>query len=136
MAKVDSFATEDSGLDISLPTDADLSAKQYHVVKRDATDGKAVAAGANDKSLGLLQNAPNGSSEDKVAKVRVSGISKGVINEPVTFGQFLTPMSTGKLEVCDAAHEEYIGIALSDGAAQGDIIPVLLQHGEVTATDA
>lgn len=136
MAKTTSIATEQGAIDITLPTDADLSSSQYVFVKRDATDGKVVIAGANEKTLGILQNAPDGSSADKDAIVRVGGVSKLKLNEGVTFGKFLTPVATtGKAEVCDAANEEYGAIAMSDGDAD-DIITALIAHGEVTASDA
>lgn len=122
------------GFDMSRPCNSDLSAKQYHVVKLDASE-EVVISTANDKSLGILQDAPEGSSTEKTATVRVGGLSKGKIAETVTFGQFLTPDANGQLEVCDAADEEYIAIAMSSGEAN-DLIAVLIQHGEVTASDA
>lgn len=135
MAKTDSFYTEAGAIDISLPTDADLSALQYCFVKRDATDGKVVACGANEKPLGVLQNQPNGSTRDATAQVRISGVSKLKINETVTFGKFLTSTSGSLGEVCDAAGEEYGAKSLCDGD-QNDLITVLVCHGEVEATDA
>lgn len=135
MAKTDSFTTEAGAIDISLPTDADLSALQYCYVKRDATDGKVVACGANEKMLGILQNAPNGSSKDAVAVVRVGGLSKLKVSETVIPGNFLTSTSGSLGEVCDAAGEEYGAVALCDGTAN-DLITVLIQRGEVEASDA
>lgn len=135
MAKTDSFYTEAGAVDISLPTAANLSALQYFFVKRDATTGKVVACGANEKPLGILQNAPNGSSKDAVAHVRISGVSKLKIAETVTFGKFLTATSASKGEVCDAAGEEYGAKALCDGDAD-DLITVFVCHGEVEASDA
>lgn len=135
MAKTDSITTEEGKIDISLPTDADLSALQYYFVKRDATDGKVVACGANEKPLGILQNAPNGATKDAVAQVRISGVSKLKIAETVTFGKFLTSTSASKGEVCDAAGEEYGAKALCDGTSD-DLISVLVCHGEVEASDA
>lgn len=135
MAETNSFVTNAGAIDISLPSDANLSALQYHFVKRDATDGKVVACGANEKPLGILQNAPDGSSRDAVATVRIQGVSKLKINETVTFGKFLTSTSGSLGEVCDAAGEEYGAKALCDGSAN-DLITVLVCHGEVEASDA
>lgn len=136
MSKVDSIVPDTAEGDVSFPTDKDLSSYQYRFVKRDATDGKIDIATANDKTAGILQNAPDGSSSDAVAIVRTYGLSKLKINEAVSPGNFLTPTSVGRGEICDAANEEFGAVAMSDGAAQDDIIPVLIQHGEVTATDA
>lgn len=123
-----------SEFDISRPTATDLSEKQYYVVKHDSNE-KVVLSTANDKSLGILQNAPDGSTNEATANVRTGGISKAILAEAVTFGQFLTPTSAGTLEVCDAANEEYIAKALTSGDAS-DLISVLICHGEVTASDA
>jgi hypothetical protein len=121
--------------DISLPTDADLSALQYHFVKCDATDNKVVACGALEKPLGILQNAPDGSSSDATACVRVYGISKLKLDEAVVHGNFLVCTATSKGEVADAANEEYGAVAIGSGA-DGDLLDVLIQRGEVTASDA
>ena len=122
------------GLDMTRPTNSDLSSLQYYAVKLDSSE-EVVQSTANDKSLGILQNAPNGSSAEALATVRVGGLSKAKIAEAVTFGQFLTPTANGDLEVCDAAGEEYIAKALSSGDA-ADLITVLVCHGEVEASDA
>lgn len=129
-----SLAPENTNDDISRPTSANLSAKQYHVVKHNTSES-VVISGANEKSLGILQNKPDGSSVEDVAVVRTGGLSKAIISETVAFGKFLTPDADGKLEVCDAANEEYIAVALTSGEA-GDLILVRIQHGEVTASDA
>lgn len=129
-----SLVPESSEADISRPTNSDLSSAQYYVVKHDSSE-EVVLSGANEKSLGILQNAPNGSSAEKTAIVRTYGLSKGKLAEGVTFGKFLTPTAAGKLEVCDAANEEFIAVALGSGDAN-DLIAVLICHGEVTASDA
>lgn len=128
------LVTNQGAIDLPVVTSSDLSALQYHVVKLDANE-KVVQSTANDKSLGILQNAPDGSTNDATATVRCQGVSKGKLAEAVTFGQFLTPDANGELEVCDAAGEEYIAKALSSGDS-GDLIEVLVVHGEVEASDA
>lgn len=128
------LAPENTNDDISRPTNSNLSAKQYHAVKHDTSE-EVVIAGANEKCLGILQNDPNGSSDEATAIVRTGGLSKAIISETVAFGKFLTPDADGKLEVCDAANEEYIAVALTSGEAN-DLILVRIQHGEVTASDA
>lgn len=135
MADTKSFYTDQGAIDISLVTDADLSALQYCFVKTDATDGKAVACGANEKPLGVLQNAPNGATKDAVAQIRVGGLTKLKVNEAVIPGNFLTSTSGSLGEVADAAGEEYGARAMSDGV-QNDLITALVCFGEVEATDA
>lgn len=137
MAKTSSVYSEASPIDVSLPTIVDLSSAGYVAVKRNASTGNIELCGANDKALGILQNAPNGSSsKPATAIVRIQGISKAKINEGVTFGKYLTPVATtAYLEVCDAADEEMCAMALCDGDAN-DIITVLVMHGKCSASDA
>ncbi len=130
-----SFLSDMGAIDVSLAANADLSAKQYYAVKRDATNGLAVLSGANEKSLGILQNKPTAGD---TARVRVQGISNALIDEggTILFGKFLTPTSAGKLEICDAAGEEFIAKLLSVGTVTADLCEVLVIHGEVEASDA
>ena len=121
--------------DLTFQCETDLSSKQYYYVKLD-TNEKVVLAGLNDKTLGILQNAPNGSaSAPAMAVVRVLGFSKLKVAEGVAFGNFLTPTAAGKGEVCDAAGEEFGARALTS-ADTDDLALVELCHGEVEATDA
>jgi len=129
------FTTEAGAVDVSVETQADLSAAQYFFIKL-STAELGVLAGANEKTLGILQNAPVGTAtEPAIARVRVSGISKLKIAETVAFGKFLTPTAAGDGEVCDAAGEEYGARALTSGE-DNDLITVEVCHGEVEATDA
>lgn len=123
-----------SEFDLSFTTESDLSTYQYYFVKFDTSE-LVTACGANEKTLGVLQNAPDGSSNAATAVVRVGGVSKLKLDEAVAFGNFLTCSASSKGEVADAAHEEYGAISLSSGD-DGDLIAVLIQKGEVTATDA
>lgn len=130
-----SFLTDQGCIDLSLEAGEDLSGKQYYAVKRDATTGKAVLAGANEKCLGILQNKP---TAGQTAQVRTAGISNALIDEggTILFGKFLTPTSAGKLEICDGAGEEFIAKLLTVGTVTADLCEVLVIHGEVEATDA
>ena len=127
-----SILTDMGAIDVSLPAAADLSAKQYFAMKVD-TSGDCAVAGANEKCLGILQNKPSAAGE--TARVRVQGISKAIVTETTAFGNFLTPTSTGELEICDAANEEYVARAMGINA-DNDQAEVLLAFGEVTASDA
>jgi len=128
------LVTDEGKIDLSRPTNSDLSALQYHFVKLDTSE-EVVACGANEKPLGILQNAPDGSSTEKTAVVRIQGVSKLKLNEAVAFGKFLTCTAASKGEVADAAGEEYGAKALTSGD-YGDLVAVLICHGEVEATDA
>lgn len=126
--------SNEGAIEVSRPTNSDLSALQYYFVKLDTSE-EVVACGANEKPFGILQNAPNGSSAEKIATVRIAGMSKLKISETVVVGNFLTSTSASKGEIADAANEEYGARALTSGE-NGDTIAVLIAYGEVTATDA
>jgi len=111
-------------LDITLVAGADLSAIQYHFVKLDA-DGKAVACGANEVSIGILQNTPE---SGEAARVRVLGTSKLVMNEAVDEGEAITSTDTGAGEVVDLADEYAGAIDIEAATAQNDIVEVLITH--------
>jgi len=128
------LVTDMGAVEMSFPTSTDLSEKQYYVVKLDANE-KVVLAGANDKALGVLQNAPDGSSDTAIAQVRIGGVTKVKTSETLAFGNFLTPTSTGTAEICDAASEEFFGKSLTSADAN-DLALCLLGMGEVVATDA
>lgn len=117
-------------IDVSLPAGEDLTGKQYYFVK--ITNGEVVLAGANEKSLGILQNAPD---DGEIASVRVQGISKLKVSEGVTFGKYLTPTSTGEGEVVDAADEE-VGARALGTYNTDDIAEVQLMQFKCSASDA
>jgi hypothetical protein len=122
--------TDHGAVDVSLPAGEDLTAKQYFFVK--VVSGEIVFAGANEKSLGILQNAPD---DGEVASVRIQGISKLKLAEGVTFGKYLTPTSTGAGEVVDAANEE-VGARSLGTYDTGDIGEVQLMQFKCSASDA
>lgn len=97
---------------LSLTANADLSAKQYHAVKIDAS-GKMVAAGAGENAIGILQEkTPN----TQVGAVMVLGVSKAFYGGAVTAGANLTPDAAGKL-VTAGGGDAVTAIALESGGA-------------------
>ena len=134
MAQIQTIS-RDGISDPSFATQADLSALQYHFVKLDS-NGFVVACGANEKPLGILQNAPDGSSEEATAAVRIQGMSYLSVAENVSFGDYLTSTAASKGEVADAAGEDYGARSLGAyTAANGDAV-VQIIFGEVEASDA
>lgn len=66
------------GPQIKLPgltASADLSAKQYYFVKISGVNTVTVCAGATDKPIGVLQNAPVSGAEAEVCCIGVTKIS-------------------------------------------------------------
>lgn len=126
--------TNEGAIDANYPTNSDLSALQYHAVKLDASE-EVVACGANDAHLGILQNAPDGSSEEKTAVIRVQGMSKLSLAETVAADDMLTSTAASKGEVVDAAGEEIIAQALTS-AESGDIARVIVFRGRAQSSYA
>jgi len=130
MTSLDKFITDEGSIDISVEAVATLATKQYFAVKENGSNQVAIC-GANEKALGILQNAP---AAGEIAIVRIAGVSKCKLAQAVTMGSLLTPTSDGDAEICDAANENYFARALGT-YADNDIAEVQLCFGEVTATD-
>jgi hypothetical protein len=119
------FEYVDSMHKISLAATADLSAKQYHVVKV-ATGGTTFAAAVTDIPLGILQNAP---TSGKTAEVAISGVSKAVASAAISAGALVgITVTTGRVKAIVAGTDttQYVlGQALTAAGAAGDVITVL-----------
>lgn len=121
-------------LDLTYAAAADLSSYQYHFVYISA-DNTVNVAGANAKTLGILQNKPDAAG--KAAVVRIIGTSKLVAGEAMASGKYVTCKSDGHGEIADAASEHVGAYVLGeDSTAAGDIIEVLLTCFEAYASDA
>jgi phage-related minor tail protein len=105
---------------------ADLSAKQYRIVKLDSVQNQVVVAtAATDKLLGVLLNNPVAGQE---ARVHMNtGTVKVVAAGVIALGAWVTADSVGKGTGTTSDKDKTIGIALEAAAADGDIIEVALQ---------
>jgi hypothetical protein len=115
------MATNHSGLSISLPAAADLTSKQFTVVKLDS-NGAAANAGAGEAGIGILQNNPN---TGQPATVQIDGISKAKAGGSITAGAALAANAAGLL-VAATTGNYIVGFAKT-GAASGDVFPVVLK---------
>ena len=111
---------------------ADLSAKQYHVVQVSTTDWKVAAitnANAPQSPLGILQNDPD--ADGKPADVAILGICKAECGDTVTAGDVISFNNDGEIitdaETTTSSDLYHLGIALEDGV-DGEIITVALLH--------
>jgi hypothetical protein len=122
------------GLDVAFKAYGDLSSYQYHFVSLSSTNTVNLSS-ANGRAIGILQNKPDAAGEEAI--VRILGVSKLVINEAIAVGTMITSTSAGHGEEADAASEWYSAIAIhsADGTS-GELISVLLRHGDAYATDA
>lgn len=105
---------------ISLEAAADLSAKQYFLVKVDA-NGKAALCGDGENAVGVLQNDPD---IGEAAAVATAGITKVECGGVITTGGLVACNADGEA-VAAASGDYIIGVALETGA-DGRIISINL----------
>ena len=106
---------------------ADLSAKQFFIVKLDSSaNGVALSAAATDVHIGVLQNTP---ASGEAATVRFLGTSKVVAGAAITKGAYVASDASGKAAATTADKDNAIGIALEAAAADLDVIEILLLAG-------
>ncbi len=135
---------------LSLPAGADLSTKQYFLVKLNSS-GQVVLAGAGEAAIGVLYSKPNAAGV--IASVRPLDGRKalGLAGGSITAGSALKADSAGKLAAASASTVDtastgiaadpvvgshVVGYAL-EGASSGDVIQFLaLAVGAVPTTAA
>lgn len=107
---------------------ADLSAKQYFLVKRDSTAGQcALVSGATDKPIGVLQNKP--AAAGRAAEVVTLGRTKAQVEATtdIAIGDWLGPNTDGRL--IKKSTDKDVVCAIAEEAATsatGDIITVTM----------
>ena len=117
-----------SGMDISFIAAEDLSSFQYHFVHQ-ATDTTCdLMDGASEYPIGVLQNAPESGA---VAVVRITGVSKLVMNAAVAVGaklkaEYVGAADTGKGDAADTDYDLVRGICIKASGAEDDVGAVLL----------
>lgn len=140
------MSTQGHGVDITLIAAADLTGKQFYAVKIDS-NGKAALCGAGERASGVLQNNPNAG---EAGTVRISGITKMKAGGSITAGALVAADANAKAKAAVLARTDtsdgggavdpligsnVIGIATT-GAADGDLLSVLLQIGGAAPTTA
>jgi hypothetical protein len=104
--------------------EADLSAKQYFILKLGATaNGVALAAGATESILGILQNKPTANQIANVRLCNSQGTSKVKAGGTINAGDWVTSDANGKAVATTTAGNIVIGRAL-EAAVDGDIIEI------------
>lgn len=107
----------------TLEAAADISGKQYHLMRLSAANKCNQASLATASSLvGVLQNKPQ---SGEFATIQHGGISKIVVGGAITAGDILTTNSSGRAAVVRSG-DMACGRALEAGGADGDIIRAVL----------
>jgi hypothetical protein len=122
------MAFENDVMDVSLVTATDLSSYQYHFVKLSADNKVVICSHAtNDNPIGVLQNKPDGSSIEAVARVRIMGVSRVVVGAGavIGFGDKVGTDGSGEGIAKATNKYKYLGVAI-EGAGIGETASVLL----------
>lgn len=108
------MATQANVQEVSRKAGADLSTKQFYLVKLDtAADRQVILAAANaDVCEGVLTNKP---TSGKTAAVQVNGQAKVIYGATVTRGAALMSDTSGRA-ITQTSTNPIIGYALESGA--------------------
>jgi hypothetical protein len=124
------MAFENDVMDVSLLTATDLSAAQYHFVKLSADNKVVICSHAtNDNPIGVLQNKPDGSSIEAVARVRIMGVSRVYVAAggaaALAFGDKVGTDASGHGITKATDTYKFLGVTI-EGAATTELAAVLL----------
>ena len=114
------MAGEEIVYSTSIMAGADLSDKQFHCIKLNAS-GQMILSGAGENSLGIVQDKP---ASGQVGAVCCLGKSMAVYGASVTANQNLTPDANGKL-VPATGNDAQVAVATESGSV-GEIHSVYL----------
>jgi len=106
---------------ITLKAGADLSAKQYHFMKLDASGDAVVCSGATDKPVGVLQNNP---TSGQAAEIVVAGLTKISSDAALAIGALIGTSADGQADAKTPGSDttEYVvGTVLTTTGAAGVI---------------
>lgn len=107
---------------------ADLSAKQFHIVKMTGDKTVTFCAAVTDLCMGVLQDAP---TSGQPANVAIGGLSKVLAGGTITAGQLVGTDNAGKAVAIVAGTDttQYILGRAITGGASGEYISVLVTPG-------
>ena len=100
---------------------ADLSAKQYFIMRVTAADSVNVTTAATQVAIGVLQNKPG--SGEAATLSREGDVTKLVAGAAIAAGASVTSGAAGK-GATGATGNQCVGIALTAASADGEVIKV------------
>lgn len=117
----------------TLKAGADLSAKQFYLVKLDSSGDVVLTSVVNEDCIGILQNKPASGERALVAQLSAGGISKLVVDGNsvnISIGDNVAASATGTgvKDASPTTDDVIIGQALEAAAADGLTIAVLLNR--------
>jgi len=122
------MAYELTGIDISFLAAEDLSSMQYRFIHLASDTTVDMVDSATEYPAGILQNAPE---SGEVAVVRVTGVSKLVMNDAVAVGaklkcEYVGASDNGKGDAADTDGDLARAVCLMATGAEDDVGVVLL----------
>jgi hypothetical protein len=122
------MAWEERGLDVSFKAAEDLSGHKYRFVHLKDDDEVDLLDSGTEYPIGILQNAP---ASGEAAVVRVTGISKLVMNDAVAVGaklkaEYVGATDNGKGDAADTDGDLCRAICVMAAGAEDDVGTVLL----------
>lgn len=116
----------------SFEAGADLTGKEYHVVKTNSSGKIVLASAATDAIVGVLETVGKAGETVSVAVISGAGSFKVKTGGAVTKDAYLTANADGKAVVTTTAGDRVFGRALAAGAS-GDVIEYLKYNERVAA---
>lgn len=128
------MAFQGTGIDLSFTAAEDLSSHQYRFVHQASDTTVDLMDSGTEFPVGILQNAPE---SGEIAVVRVSGISKLVMNAPVAVGtlvkaEYVGATDNGKGDAADTEGDIARGLCIMASGAEDDVGTVLLCINETS----
>jgi hypothetical protein len=118
------MATENQLKCLSMLAAADLSTKQFYLVKVSAASTVNLA-GNGEAAIGVLQDKPAAAA--RACTVGYEGVTKCVAGAPVAAGSFVSADAAGKA-VNPASGEQIVGVAVTAAAGANEVFEVLLKN--------
>lgn len=127
------MATEQSLTCITANAAADLSAKQFYIVKLDSSGNAALCSATTDEPIGVLQNAP---LSGQPASIAIAGVTKCVTGSALAINASVSSDSAGKgtaltLAASGTTYNGRVGLVKTASAAAGGVAEVVLRPGLV-----
>jgi len=128
------MAYEGTGIDLSFTAAEDLSAMQYRFVTQASDTTVQMMNAGTDFPVGILQNAPE---SGETAVVRVTGVSKLVMNDAVAVGalvkgEYVGASDNGKGDAADTEGDIARGVCIFATGAEDDVGSVILCVNETS----
>lgn len=128
------MAIEGPGIDISFVAAEDLSSHQYRFVHQASDSTVDLLDSGAEFPVGILQNAPE---SGEVAVVRVTGVSKLVMNDAVAVGalvkaEYVGATDNGKGDAADTEGDIARGLCIFASGAEDDVGTVVLCINETS----